>query len=72
MKFQVRNVYSLEEMAQIKNKVWKSTEGNNSKIRSSDFCFLHTALFINEIYHPINFQVHSFYSLGEMAGKNNK
>jgi hypothetical protein len=45
--------YSLEEMARTKMK----------KIKK----FLYTALLLNEIYHPIKFKDHSFYTLGEMA-----
>jgi hypothetical protein len=37
------------------------------KIRNAEYWFLCTALLLNEIYHPMKFQVHSFYTLGEMA-----
>jgi hypothetical protein len=37
------------------------------KIRSAVYQFLSNALYLNEIYHPMKFQVHIFYSLGEMA-----
>jgi hypothetical protein len=37
------------------------------KIRSAEQQFLCTALLINKIYHPMKFQVYSFYNLGEMA-----
>jgi hypothetical protein len=43
--------------------------GNNSKIRSAEYHLLYTALFLNEIYHPMKFKDHSFYTLGEMAWK---
>jgi hypothetical protein len=37
------------------------------KVRNAEYRFLCTALLINEIYHPMKFQVHDFYTLGEMA-----
>jgi hypothetical protein len=39
------------------------------KLGSAEYRFLCTAPFLNEVYHPIKFQVHSFYTLGEMARK---
>jgi hypothetical protein len=50
-----------------KNKEWKLIKGNKSKTRSAEYQFLCTALFLNKIYHPMKFHVHSFYTLGEMA-----
>jgi hypothetical protein len=45
----------------------KINKGNNSKIKNADYQFLCTGLLLNEIYHPMKFHVHSFYTLGEMA-----
>jgi hypothetical protein len=49
------------------NKQKKEEKEINSKERSAEYRFLYTALFLNEIYHPMKFQVQSFYTLGEMA-----
>jgi hypothetical protein len=54
-------------MAGTKIKVWKLIKGNNNKIRSAEYQFLYTALLLNEIYHPMKFNEHSFYTWGEMA-----
>jgi hypothetical protein len=48
-------------------KIKKGQNGNNSKIRSAEYWFSYTALFLNEIYHPVKFKDHSFNTLGEMA-----
>jgi hypothetical protein len=32
------------------------------KIRNAEYQFLDTALLLNEIYHPMKFHVHSFYT----------
>jgi hypothetical protein len=37
------------------------------KIRIAEYWFLYTTLFLNEIYHPMKFKDHRFYTLGEMA-----
>jgi hypothetical protein len=40
------------------------------KIRNAENSVMCTALLLNEIYHPMKFQVHHFYTLGEMAQTN--
>jgi hypothetical protein len=37
------------------------------KIRNAEYRFLCTAVSLIEVYHPMKFQVDSFYTLGEMA-----
>jgi hypothetical protein len=67
MKFEVHNFYTLGEMARTKLKYENKQRAITQKIRSAEHRFLCTVLLVNEIYHPMKFQVHSFYTLGEMA-----
>jgi hypothetical protein len=67
MKFQVHSLYIFGEMARTKIKYENQQRAITKKIRNAEYRFLCTALFLNEIYHPMKFQGHSFYTLGEMA-----
>jgi hypothetical protein len=51
------------EVARTKMKYENKQRAITQKIRSAEQQFLCTALLINKIYHPIKFQVHSFYNL---------
>jgi hypothetical protein len=53
-------------MAYTKIKYENKQRAITQKIRNAEYQFLSTALFLNEIYHPMKFQVHSFFTLGEM------
>jgi hypothetical protein len=54
-------------MARTKMKFENQQRAKTQKIRNAEYQFLGTALLLNEIYHPMKFHVHSFYTLGEMA-----
>jgi hypothetical protein len=62
MKFQAHNIYKSLEMAQTKIKYENQQRAIIQKIKNAEYRFLCTALLPNEIYHPMKFQVHSFYS----------
>jgi hypothetical protein len=67
MKFQVNSFYTFGEMARTK-KSMKTNKGQKTQtVRNVEYRYLCTALLLNEIYHPMKFQVHSFYTLGEIA-----
>jgi hypothetical protein len=67
MKFQAHSFYKSLEMARTKIKYENQQTAIFKKIRNAEYWFLCTALLLNEIYHPMKFQVHSFYSGREMA-----
>jgi hypothetical protein len=67
MKFHVHSFYTLGEMAWTKIKYENKQRAITQKIRNAEYQFLCTVLLPNKIYHPMKFQVHTFYTLGEMA-----
>jgi hypothetical protein len=54
-------------MARTKIKYENKQREITKKSGSAEYRFLCTALLFNEIYHRMKFQVHSCYTLGEMA-----
>ena len=54
-------------MARTKLKYENKQRAITQKLRNAEYQFLCTALLLNETYHPMKFQVHGFYTLGEMA-----
>jgi hypothetical protein len=62
MKFQVHGFYKLGEMAWTKIKYENKQRAITQKLGSAEYRFLCTTIFLNEIYHPMKFQVHSFSS----------
>jgi hypothetical protein len=54
-------------MARTKIKYENEQRAITQKIRNAEYLFLCTALLLNELYHPMKFQVHSFHTLEEMA-----
>jgi hypothetical protein len=62
IKFQVHGFYTLGEMARTKIKYENQQRAITQKLGSAEYQFLCTALLLNEIYHPMKFQVHSFFS----------
>jgi hypothetical protein len=68
MKFQVHSFYTFGEMARTEIKYENLQRAITQKIRNAEYLLLCTALLLNEIYHPMKFQVNSFYTLVDMAG----
>jgi hypothetical protein len=67
MKLKDHSFYTLGEMALTKIKYENKQRAITLKIRNAAYRFLCTALLLNEIYHPMKFQVQSFYTSGETA-----
>jgi hypothetical protein len=59
-------------MAWTKIKYENKQRAITQKKINAEYQFLCTALLLNEIYHPMKFQVHSIDTLGEMAQTNIK
>jgi hypothetical protein len=67
MKFYVHSFNTLGEMAWTKIEYDNKQRTITQKIKNTEYRLLYTALFLNEIFHPMKFQVLSFNTLGEMV-----